>query len=215
MDQEPHHHLALENDYVKVFNVEVAPGESVVLHSHDKDTVAIAIGDQLVTVGVPGKPDVQQKNADAQVRLQASGYRHSTHVDGNTPYHTVAVELMQPQTNFHNLCAQVLADQPLNCQNPPASPAYAAKPLLASGETEVRLVSVHAHQTMKVEVATAAVIVALDPAMISSGADGKPEKTLKAGDFVWLTGGTAAGRAYQNQGDKDARLIEFTFASAK
>jgi uncharacterized Zn-binding protein involved in type VI secretion len=214
MDQEPHHHLALQNDYVKVFNVEVAAGDSIVLHSHDKDTIAIAIGDQLVTVGVPGKPDVQQKNADAQVRLQASGYRHSTHVDGNTPYHTVAVELMQAQTNFHNLCAEVIAGQPLNCQDPPASGAYGAKPLLASGETAVRLVSVHAHQNMKVA-ASAEVIVALDPAALSSGADGKPEKTLKAGDFVWLTADTAAGRTYQNRGDKDARFIELTFPSAK
>ena len=72
MDHEPHHHLALHNDYVKVFKVEVSPGDSIVLHSHDQDTVAIAIGDQLVTVGIPGKPDVHQKNADAQVRLQRS-----------------------------------------------------------------------------------------------------------------------------------------------
>jgi hypothetical protein len=35
---------------------------------------------------------VHQKNTDAQVSLQRSGYIHSTHVDGDTPYHTVAVE---------------------------------------------------------------------------------------------------------------------------
>lgn len=56
-----HHHLALHNEYVKVFDVEVSPGDSIVLHSHDQDTIAIAIGDQLVTVGIPGKPDVHQK----------------------------------------------------------------------------------------------------------------------------------------------------------
>lgn len=214
MDQEPHHHLALQNDYVKVFNVEVNAGDSIVLHSHDNNTVAIAIGDQLVTVGVPGKPDVQQKNPDGQVRLQASGYRHSTKVDGNAPYHTVAVELMQPQTNFQNLCAEVMAGQPLNCTNPPASPAYAAKPLLASSEAQVRMVSVHPHQTMKVEPASGEVIVALDPAAVSS-TDGKPEKTLKAGDFLWLNAGAASARTYQNQGDKDARFIEFIFPNAK
>lgn len=85
MDQVPHHYLALHNDYVKVFNVVVPPGDSIVLHRHDQDTIAIAIGDQLVTVGVPGKPDIHQKNADAQVRLQRGGYVHSTRVDGDTP----------------------------------------------------------------------------------------------------------------------------------
>src|SRR5579864_507342 len=120
MDQEPHHHLVLQNDYVKVFNVEVSPGDSIVLHRHDGDTVAIAIGDQLVTVGIPGKPDVHSKNADAQVRLQRSGYMHSTHADGDMPYHTIAVELMRSQTNFHNVCAVVLPGQPLNCPETPA-----------------------------------------------------------------------------------------------
>jgi hypothetical protein len=54
MDQEPHHHVALRNNYVKVFKLEVSPGDSIVLHRHDQDTVAIAIGDQDVTVGIPG-----------------------------------------------------------------------------------------------------------------------------------------------------------------
>src|SRR5450631_3971352 len=76
MDHEPHHHLALHNDYVKVFNVEVAPGDSIILHSHDQDTIAIAIGDQLVTVGIPGKTSSPSKNADGQVRLQRGGYIH-------------------------------------------------------------------------------------------------------------------------------------------
>jgi hypothetical protein len=52
MDQEPHHHVALRNNYVKVFKLEVSPGDSIVLHRHDQDTVAIAIGDQDVTVGM-------------------------------------------------------------------------------------------------------------------------------------------------------------------
>jgi hypothetical protein len=124
MDQEPHHHLTLQNDYVKISEVEVSPGDSIVLHHHDQDT--IAIGDQEVTVGIPGKPDVHQKNADAQVRLQRGGYVHSTHVDGDMPYHTVAVELLRPQTKFHNVCAVILPGQPL----------------LDSEQTRVRLVRV-------------------------------------------------------------------------
>src|SRR5882672_10334025 len=151
MDQEPHHHLALHNDYVKVFKVEVSPGGSIVLHRHDQDTIAIAIGEQLVTVGIPGKPDVHQKNADAQVRLQRGGYVHSTHVDGDTPYHTVAVELMRPQTNFHNVCAEILTGQPLNCVDVPAriSSAYTSQALLESRETFVQLVRVLPHQSVK------------------------------------------------------------------
>jgi uncharacterized Zn-binding protein involved in type VI secretion len=216
MDQEPHHHLILQNDYVKVFNVEVSPGDSIVLHKHDQDTVAIAIGDQMVTVGIPGKPDVHSKNADAQVRLQRSGYMHSTRVDGDTPYHTVAVELLRPQTNFHNVCAEVLVGQPLNCKESAKadSNVFASEALLESDETEVRLVRVHSHQAVSPgNFPFAAVIVALDPASIPSGSPKRKGRFLQAGEFVWLE--SRHGHPYLNQGDKDARFIEIRFPHAE
>jgi len=214
MDQEPHHHLALHNDYVKVFNVEVSPGDSIVLHRHDQDTIAIAIGEQLVTVGIPGKPDVHQKNADAQVRLQRSGYMHSTRVDGDTPYHTVAVELMRPQTGFHNVCAEILPGQPLNCPETPAkaSSAYTSQPLLESGETRVLLVRVLPHQSMNLgEKPLSQLIVALDAFSIASADPDGLETASHPGDFLWIARGTDSGLIYQNRGDKEARFIEIVF----
>jgi hypothetical protein len=56
-----------------------------------------------VAVGVPGKPDVHEKNADAPVRLQRAGYMHSTRVDGTRSHHTVTVGLVRPQTNFQSV----------------------------------------------------------------------------------------------------------------
>jgi hypothetical protein len=216
MDHEPHHHLALHNDYVKVFNVEVAPGDSIILHSHDQDTIAIAIGDQLVTVGIPGKAVPPSKNADGQVRLQRSGYIHSTHVDGNTPYHTVAVELMQPQTGFHNVCAEILPGQPLNCPqiDPNLRIVSNSQPLLESNVTQAWLISLLPHKSFKVGDSEPEVIVALDAATIS-GTSKEPEKWLKAGDFVWLDGGSGQGRLYKNDASKDARFIKIDFKPVK
>jgi quercetin dioxygenase-like cupin family protein len=214
MDQEPHHHLALRNDYVKVFKVEGSPGDSIVLHRHDQDTVAIAIGDQLVTVGLPGKPDVHQKNADAQVRLQRGGYVHSTHVDGDMPYHTIAVELMRSQTNFHNVCAVVLPGQPLNCPETPAkaSSAYATQALLDSNETRVRLVSMLAGQNMTIgDLKDFELIVALDPATLSPASGNGPDQTLHPGDFVWFVKGEPS-RVFRNNGKGEARFIGFVFS---
>ncbi|HEV2522795.1 MAG TPA: hypothetical protein VGT24_10485 [Candidatus Acidoferrales bacterium] len=215
MDQEPHHHLALHNAYVKVFNVEVSPGDSIILHRHDQDTIAIAIGEQLVTVGIPGKPDVHQKNADAQVRLQRGGYMHSTRVDGDTQYHTIAVELLHPQTNFHNVCAEVLPGQPLNCPDAAAkaSSAFASQALLESNETRVRLVRIPPHQSANLgEVSPAGeapqLIVALDAASISSKSRQPPIKSLQPGDFEWIEGGHNPARVLQNSADKEARFIE-------
>ena len=216
MDQEPHHHLALQNDFVKVFKVEVSPGDSIVLHRHDQDTIAIAVGDQEVTIGIPGKPDVHQKNADAQVRLQRGGYVHSTRVDGKTPYHTVAVELLHPQTNFHNLCVEVLPSQPLNCPEvaSKASAPFNSQPLLESKETRARLVRVLPHQSMPlVGFPASQLIVALDAASISVGPSKESVEALQPADFVWIDGGHR--RVYQNQTEKETRFIQIIFAPAE
>ena len=216
MDQEPHHHLALQNDFVKVFKVEVSPGDAIVLHRHDQDTIAIAVGDQEVTIGIPGKPDVHQKNADAQVRLQRGGYVHSTRVDGKTPYHTVAVELLHPQTNFHNLCVEVLPSQPLDCPEVSSGPSapFNSQPLLESKETRARLVRVLPHQSMNlVGFPASQLIVALDAASISVGPSKESVEALQLGDFVWIDGGHR--RVYQNQTEKETRFIQIIFPPAE
>jgi hypothetical protein len=88
-------------------------------------------------------------------------------------------------------------------------------PLYESDQTHVLLRRAEPLQMMKLAYATAPVIVALDPAAISSGADEKPKKTLNAGGFLWFPGGADFGRVYQNHGEKDASFIEIPFSQAK
>jgi len=82
---------------VKVYQVEVAPGDAVKLHRHDTDAISLSLSESLVTVHSPGKPDAQQKLTNGQMRLQARGLVHSTSVDGDTPFRNVTVELLMPQ----------------------------------------------------------------------------------------------------------------------
>jgi quercetin dioxygenase-like cupin family protein len=218
MDQEPHHHLSLQNSYVKVFKVEVAPGDSIGMHRHDQDTIAIAIGDQMVTVGFLDKPGVHQKNPDGQLRLQKSGYVHSTAVDPGTAYHTVAVELLHPQSNAHNACSAVLAGQPLRCPETPAgasSAKYIEQPQFESGQTRVQLVRVLPGQTMAVgDLNYYQLIVVLDPATFTPVAGTNQNQMLQPGDFIWLVNG-AASSAITNNGKSEARLVKFEVAPAK
>jgi quercetin dioxygenase-like cupin family protein len=214
MDQEPHHHLSLKNDYVKVFRVEVAPGDSILMHSHDRDTVAIAIGDQMVTVGFPDKPGVHQKNPDGQLRLQKSGYIHSTAVDPGTAYHTVAVELLQTQTNPHNVCAAVMAGEPLHCVDIPANDPpvkYSQVEQFQSDQTLVQLVGVPAGEKMTLgDSSNFHLLVALDPGTISAETGSGAAQPLHAGDFVWIARGRAQ-RTISNTGQKEQRMITFRF----
>ena len=100
---------------------------------------------------------------------------------------------MRPQTNFHNVCAEILPGQPLSCPDPPgtASSVYRSQPLLESGETQVSLVHVLPHQLMTLSTYpssrdTSLVIVALDAASISPVTPKKRKKRCnRAISFGW------------------------------
>jgi quercetin dioxygenase-like cupin family protein len=207
---EPHHHLALHNKYVNVYQVEVAPHDSVLLHRHDADAISIMLSDSEVTVRAPGKPDVHQKLIDGQLRLQARGYVHSTSIDSDTPYRNVTVELLLPQQGAHNLCTPVIAALPLSCSSAQAqTPAatHTEQPQFETDQTFLALIRVLPRQSVALgDPSRHQLIVALD-SITKAGAKGE-ENVLHRGDFVWLDAGKVS-QVFKNNGDKEARLISF------
>jgi quercetin dioxygenase-like cupin family protein len=213
---EPHHHLALHNEYVNVYEVEVAPHDSVLLHRHDFDAVSVMISSAEVTVLTPGKPDEHRKLVDGQVRLQVRGYVHSTSIDGNTTYRNVTVELLQPQQGARNLCSAVLANQPLNCPGPQASTpneTHVSQPQYETDQTLVTLIRVLPHQIVAIgDPHHSKLVVALDSNVTSNEEGQGAGKSLHSGDFVWL-GQDKASQVFKNSGEKEARIIVFTLKS--
>jgi hypothetical protein len=209
--QEPHHHLALHNEYVNVYQVEVAPHDAVLLHRHDADAISVMMSDAEVTVRAPGKPDVRQKLVDGQIRLQARGYVHATAIEGETTYRNVTVELLLPQEGGRNLCAAVLAAQALHCppsQEVAGSAGHVDQPQYETKETSVTLVRVLAYQKVSLgDSGSSELIIALDPAIARTGGN-VAGKLLRPGDFVWLASGETA-EVFRNEGGKEARLVSF------
>jgi quercetin dioxygenase-like cupin family protein len=207
---EPHHHLALHNAYVNVYQVEVAPHDSVLLHRHDADAISIMLSDAAVTVRAPGKLDVHQKLVDGQLRLQARGYVHATSIDGDTTYRNVTVELLLPQQGARNLCASVIAALPLNCPGAQAQTPAAThidQPQFETKQTYINLIRVLPHQSAALgDPGRPELIVALDAVATASGKDS--ENSLHPGDFVWLEAAKPP-QVFKNDGGKEARLISF------
>jgi len=210
---EPHHHLALHNEYVNVYQVEVAPGDSVRLHRHDTDAISLSLSESVVTVRSPGKADVQQKLANGQIRLQALGYVHSTSVEGETPFRNVTVELLLPQTGKQNRCAQVIAGQPLNCFGGQVGGLRLGQPQFETDQTLVGLARLAPHELLAIgEPGRATLIVALDSGATHPN-EGGGSSGMRAGDFVWLDRGKA-GVAFRNNGVTEVRLVCFGLAPA-
>jgi hypothetical protein len=67
--EEPAHHLAFENEYVRVFKVEVAPHAATLMHRHDKDYVFVTLGDSEVISERQGEKPVTLKLKDGETRF--------------------------------------------------------------------------------------------------------------------------------------------------
>lgn len=209
---EPHHHLSFHNQYVNVYQVQVAAHESVLLHRHLFDAVSLMLDDAEVTVHAPGKPDVHRTLFAGQIRLQPREYVHSTTVEGNTPYRNITVELLLPQERARNLCSGVIPDQPLNCPAAGAAGTHShnSEPQFETDETFVDLLHVPAHQKISVgnsRYSTLAIALGADLAMQNDHT--KPERLLSSGEF-WIGGGHVP-LLVKNNGDKESAIVVFTF----
>jgi quercetin dioxygenase-like cupin family protein len=208
---EQHHHLSLQNDYVKVYKVEVAPHESTLLHQHDHDYVYIVIGGAQITSAVPEKPEVHLKLADGEVRFSRGGFAHVARNDGDAPFRNVTIELLRPQGKLRNLCLQVIADKPAACPVTQETPAGAAThtdwPQFETPETRVILTRVRPLQKVSLhDPQREELIVALDEAVLAFAVGKGPERLLRPGDYVWLGRGSVT-RVFKNNSDKETRFI--------
>lgn len=89
--REPHHHTVYEDIRVRIFDVQIAPGESTLPHRHEADYVWVAGGDVHFARGGTAPAEQTQE---------------------------VVVELLQPQTGPRNVCDQVLPGEYLHCHEP-------------------------------------------------------------------------------------------------
>jgi len=207
LSSEPHHHLALHNDYVNVYKVGVAPHDKVLLHRHVYDAISVMLADAEVSVSSPDKPVVESSLAAGQIRLQARGYVHSTSIEGQSEYRNITIELLLPQSGEHNLCSVVLAGQPKHCPEPTdqKAPGIVVSPQFATDQTAVTLMTLSPHQSFESHSDDSQLIVALNDVAIAG-------KVLHTGEFVWVAQGQRVG-SVQNKSDHPSRLVGFTFHS--
>jgi hypothetical protein len=212
LSSEPHHHLAFHNQHVNLYQVEVAPHDSVILHRHEFDAVSVMLSDSEVTVRAPGKPDVHQTLSEGQIRLQPRGYIHSTTIEGNTTYHNVTIELLLPQQGARNLCAPVIASQPLNCtrdQEASSASTYTELQQFETDQTRVSLIRVLPHQNATLgEQGHPQLIVLLDALSLAAQEKDHPASQMHPGDFIWFDK-TKSTQVFKNETDREARLVSF------
>jgi quercetin dioxygenase-like cupin family protein len=97
VEQEPHHHIVLQNQYVRVLDVLFPIGETSLFHTHSNDNVGIPIsGDKTQSQPFGGEwSEVQDVKPGAAGFRKARGqaYTHRVRSAGKFPYHVLDVEI--------------------------------------------------------------------------------------------------------------------------
>jgi hypothetical protein len=126
-DKEPHHHLVLENGYVRVFRVEIISPEATLLHHHDHPFIYMSVGATEFVNAVVGKPDVVVTKKDGQLGYSAGDFSHIIRTQHDTPVYNISIVLLHPQGNVSSECPGASKSLLEGCTAPEDAVAAATK----------------------------------------------------------------------------------------
>jgi hypothetical protein len=210
---EPHHHLRIENEYVRAFYVEIPPHEDTLLHQHDHDYLFVTLGDTEVINAVLGKPEVKLTLKDGEVRFTRGGFAHVARNLRDKPFRNVTIELLKPQGEVKNLCAQVAASA-LEGDCPEfltSSGGIQKKPLFETGKMTLDLVSLDPSLNV-LSLGREGLIVFLGDTQIQGEATDATKENAVAGDVIWVADGS--GKLIWNSKRRNLSFLLLTFGGA-
>jgi len=187
--KEPHHHLVLENDYVRVFRVSVPAHGATLLHQHDVPYLYISLGPADVINAVQGRPEARLVMADGQLGYSPGHFAHIARTDAGSTFDNVTIELLHPQGEPQNLCAQVVPGFVAPCDKAIAfkGKGYAVVPQFETADTKVSLIRLDPkaeHLGMSVD--TCSLLVALSESQVKIETKSKTAVILSAGEVKWI-----------------------------
>jgi quercetin dioxygenase-like cupin family protein len=204
---EAHHHLALENEYVRVFQVEVAPHESTLMHRHRHDYLFVTLGDAQLTNEVEGKPPVDATFKDGETRFTPGNFAHIARNRAATPFRNVTIELMQDEKARTSPPAHWDEDRGLHVLNAGTQEILFVKDNARVSEIELQpggIIPSHHHNGPHLVVA----ITDIDLRSDIEGRGPTPAQ-LKSGDIKWLPGGYT--HTVTNVGKQPAKFATVEF----
>ena len=98
---EPHHHLVLANDQVRVFNVDVPPQSETLLHRHAHDYIYVMLGPAEIVNAIAGKDPVTVKLEADQAGFFSGPFAHVVRSSAQ-PFRNLTIELLRDDKLRHS-----------------------------------------------------------------------------------------------------------------
>jgi quercetin dioxygenase-like cupin family protein len=198
---EPHHHLKIENEYIRAYYVEVPPHEATQLHQHDHDYIYVSLGPSDVMNAPLNKPEVHLLLKDGETHFTRGGFAHVARNLADTPFRNVTIELLKPQDNPRNGCERVVDGPVRNCapdfgKLPADSPlrtlpglGVIPKGIFQTDEIEISSYSLSLVGDYNENSRGSRLLVAEDGPTVNVGIEGESTKALRGGEAVWIETG--------------------------
>jgi hypothetical protein len=204
ISQEHHHHLVIENGFVKAYEVEVAPHESTLMHQHLHDYVYVVLGDAQFTNAVAGKPEVKVQQPDLAVNYSPGPFAHVATNNADTPFRNITIELLHPQGEVKKFYPSITAAL-ASSTNQSSAPVT----VLESSEMRVVAVALTARSTWTAPVDDRSrLIVLLDKIHNSSGVRER-NSPFPVGMLTWVPAGKNWSIINQAIGFEKLMVLEF------
>jgi hypothetical protein len=101
LSAEPHHHLTLENKYVRVYNVDVPPHSDTLMHWHRHDYIYVTLGATEVINEVKDKPPITLKLQDGETRFSPAPFAHIASNQSDQPFRNATIEIVADESLRH------------------------------------------------------------------------------------------------------------------
>jgi quercetin dioxygenase-like cupin family protein len=208
---EPHHHVVLANDQVRVFNVDVPPRSETLMHWHRHDYILVTVQGAQIVNAVEGKDPLSLTLADGDVRFVSAPFAHVFRNLGAQPFRNVTIELLQDEKLRHSPAhwdpAHPEDDRGLDILHGGTKEILFVKDGVRVSEFELQpgaMVPMHPH-------AGPHLVVALTDYQLRSDVKGKPPETIsmKQGESRWRAGGYS--HELTNSGKTPAKFISLEF----
>jgi hypothetical protein len=210
--EEQHHHLVLENPYVKVFEVEVGPHDATLMHQHLYDYTYIVFGDADLTNAVAGKPEAKLKLPNLTVNFSRGPFAHIAANNGDTAFRNITIELLHPQGEMKKYY-------------PTISEALAAGTPDAKGVRQVGVLETDEMRVVAAGLAGGSVwspahdgrdrlVVIMDKILDASGPKEK-NSPFPAGMLTWVAAGKNWSLANKSAQEMKLLVVEFKDSAAK
>jgi hypothetical protein len=130
IEQEPRHHLELENEFVRAFAVEIAPHDRTLCHEHEHDYLLYVVGDAEIISAARDEEPKRLSYRDGECDLSTAGMVHIVENLRDTPFRNIVIELLPRVGELFG------GTSPVRISNPAESSDVTEPAMAGSSETK-------------------------------------------------------------------------------